>query len=357
LLEGNYLLAPSVPLKRVSSERHARARAAAAVLASFLALTSACQKFTANGAAGGSGDAGAAGEPQAGASGSADLVATSGSGGAPEQAGGDAGAAASGAPGIGGAGAGGGSNTAGGPSAGAGGGPVSQCPCAAPTPTCEAGRCVVRGPTMIKVNPFYIDSTEVTVAQYAVFAKLKPATPADQAPECSWNTSYDPVFVQDAPLALPNYPVTNVDFCDAAAFCAWADKRLCGNIDGGPIALTQLADPGASQWFASCTGPKSQQYPYGAAYESGACNDQNGAKKLLEVGTEPKCQGYCPGLFDMLGNAQEWVDACDAKAGPLDGCERIGGSYESGADTVCSTSGLAQRNAYAPQVGFRCCGK
>ncbi len=210
---------------------------------------------------------------------------------------------------------------------------------------------------MIKVSPFYIDSTEVTVAQYTVFAKLKTATPADQAPECSWNNSYDPVFVQNGPPTLPNHPVTNVDFCDAAAFCAWADKRLCGNIDGGPIALPKLADPAISQWFASCAGPTSQPHPYGTAYQSGACNDQNGAKKLLEVGTEPKCQGYYPGLFDMLGNAQEWVDACDAKAGPLDGCERIGGSYEGAADTVCSTSGMAKRSAYGPQVGFRCCSK
>ena len=210
---------------------------------------------------------------------------------------------------------------------------------------------------MIKVSPFYIDSTEVTVTQYGVFAKLNTATTANQAPECGWNTSYDPVFVQNAPLAPPNQPVTNVDFCDAAAFCAWADERLCGNINGGPIALSQLANPDVSQWFASCAGPSSQHYSYGTAYERGACNDQNGAKKLLEVGTEPKCQGYYPGLFDMLGNAQEWVDACQAKAGPLDGCERIGGSYENGPDTVCSTSGLAQRNAYAPKVGFRCCSK
>jgi sulfatase modifying factor 1 len=213
---------------------------------------------------------------------------------------------------------------------------------------------------MVKVDPFYIDSTEVTVAQYAVFsnfAKLETATAAAQAPECSWNTSFDPVFAPNAPLALPNDPVTNLDFCDAAAFCAWADKRLCGNINSGPVPLAQLADPDASEWFSACAGPSSQRYPYGTTYESGACNDQNGAKKLLEVGTEPKCQGYYPGLFDMLGNAQEWVDSCDAKVGPLDGCERIGGSFQSGADTGCSTSGQAQRNTYAPQVGFRCCSK
>jgi len=320
-------------------------------LASLMALISACQKFSAGGAAGGSGgDAGAAGEPEGG---------SSGSGGAPEQAGsGDsAGADASGAPGISGIGADAGAAIA--PSAGSGASSAGgQCPCAAPTPTCEAGRCVARGPTMVQVDqfdPFYIDSTEVTVAEYAIFAKLKTATAANQAPECSWNTSFAPVFAPNAPPPLPNHPVTNINFCDAAAFCAWADKRLCGDIKGGPIALVQLANPQQSQWFVACAGPNSQLYPYGSSYQNGACNDQNGAKKLLEVGTEPKCQGYYPGVFDLLGNAQEWVDACSAKAGPDDGCERMGGSYQSGGNTVCSTSGQASRNAYAPQVGFRCC--
>jgi sulfatase modifying factor 1 len=337
----------------VNIERHMRARATAAVFASLLALTSACEKFTADGAAGSGGSAGAIGQPHSGSGGTAGSVTSNG--GAAEQAGSgnNGGAATAGASS---GGTGGAIDIAGAPSSG-GAPPLSECPCAAPTPTCEAGKCVVRGPSMIKVSPFYIDSTEVTVAQYAIFSKLQTATPADQAPECSWNTSYDPVFVQNAPVALPNHPVTNVDFCDAAAFCAWADKRLCGDIAGGPISLMLLASPTASQWFAACAGPKSQAYPYGTSYQSGVCNDQNGAKKLLEVGTDEKCEGYYPGLFDMLGNAQEWVDACDAKAGALDGCERIGGSYTSDANTECSTSGQAQRNAYAPQVGFRCCSK
>jgi sulfatase modifying factor 1 len=326
-------------------------------LGSLLALTSACEKFTADGAGGSGGDStGGASEPQGGSAGSAGSVTEQG--GAPEQAGNGGSSGDGNRAGTSGADAGGSLNSAGASSAGASGGPpVSECPCSAPTPTCEAGKCVVRGPSMIKVSPFYIDSTEVTVAEYAVFAKLKTATPAAQAPECSWNTSYDPAFVQNAPVPLPNHPVTNIDFCDAAAYCAWADKRLCGSIEGGPIPLTELAKPETSQWFAACAGPKSQAYPYGTSYQSGACNDQNSGEKLLEVGTEPKCQGYYPGLFDMLGNAQEWVDACDGQAGATDGCERIGGSYMSDESTVCSTSGLAQRDAYGPQVGFRCCSK
>ena len=45
---------------------------------------------------------------------------------------------------------------------GNGGGAASECPCSAPKPTCENGKCVVRGPIMAKATTFYIDSTEVT---------------------------------------------------------------------------------------------------------------------------------------------------------------------------------------------------
>jgi formylglycine-generating enzyme len=93
--------------------------------------------------------------------------------------------------------------------------------------------------------------------------------------------------------------------------------------------------------------------PYGVAYQSGACNNEQGDKALVPVCSKTSCQGFYPGLFDMLGNAQEWTAACDARSGPLDGSERIGGSYR--ANTVCSESGLAMRTLQDPAVGFRCC--
>ncbi len=236
---------------------------------------------------------------------------------------------------------------------GAGGSTVSECPCAAPTPICEAGQCVVRGPTLIKANGFYIDSTEVTNAQYAVFENAKNGDTTGQVSECMWNTSFDPAFDPTLPNPAEKAPVTNVDYCDAVAYCAWAGERLCGKIGGGSLQLAELADATKSQWFEGCAGPKGQLYPYGTAYQAGFCNDAGGAQALLEVGSESKCQGYYPGLFDMLGNAQEWVDACNASAGQTDDCERIGGSYLT--TTSCGESGLAERDLQAPELGFRCC--
>lgn len=208
---------------------------------------------------------------------------------------------------------------------------------------------------MVKTTTFYIDSTEVTVAQYDAFRRAKGKDTSGQAPECSWNSNYEPLFLQGTSTPRPQMPVTMVDYCDAAAFCAWADKRLCGRISGGSITLPELADATQSQWFAACSGPKGQLYPYGAARQSGACNDGGAGNALAPVGSYQKCQGYYPDLFDMLGNAQEWTDACNAQVGKLDGCERIGGSYKG--TGVCSDSSLAQRNLQAPELGFRCCSK
>ena len=206
---------------------------------------------------------------------------------------------------------------------------------------------------MIRADGYYIDSTEVTAAQYAIFDKLKGNDTSGQPAECSWNSSFDPVFEPGAVLVLPNHPVTNIDFCDAKAYCAWADKRLCGKISGGPLQLPETADSAQSQWFAACAGPMSQQYPYGTMHETATCNDDS--KALLDVSAKSKCQGYYPGLYDMLGNAQEWVDSCQATTGKTDTCERIGGSFATGQSVVCSTSGAAERAAYSQSVGFRCC--
>ncbi len=239
-----------------------------------------------------------------------------------------------------------------GSSSGASGQP---CTCSAPTPTCEAGQCITRGPAMVKVTSFYVDSTEVTAAQYAQFQQAKGKDTSGQRAECTWNTSFDPVFDLAAQTAAPNLPITNIDFCDAAAFCAWADKRLCGKIDGQGLTLSELAAQDSSQWFAACGGPEGQMYSYGSAYKSGACNDQTGSKQLLPVASKSQCEGHYPALFDLLGNAQEWVDACDKQTGRADGCEQIGGSYLQ--NEPCSGSNEARRDAYSLDVGFRCCSK
>ncbi len=225
--------------------------------------------------------------------------------------------------------------------------PPNECPCAAPRPTCQAGRCVVVGPGMIKVGSFYVDSTEVTTEQYAQFLAAKGEDTSGQTKECAWNDSYEPAEKNQS----PKYPVTHVDFCDASAYCAWADKQLCGKVGGGSLAFQDLASPTKSQWFAACGGSKGQPYPYGSSFEAGSCNSSTNA--LANVGSHTGCEGFPDGVFDMVGNVAEWLNACDANNGADDGCETIGGGYTQ--NGTCSLSSLKHRNEQLPTVGFRCC--
>lgn len=202
---------------------------------------------------------------------------------------------------------------------------------------------------MIKSGASYVDSTEVTVAAYKLFLLAKGDNTSGQPAECAWNDSYAPAVAANT----PQQPVTHVDFCDAVAYCTWADKQLCGKIGGGALTFAELASPTKSQWFAACGGSKGLPYPYGETLQAGACNS-NGMG-LAAVGSHAACEGFPDGVFDMVGNVAEWVNACDASSGAIDGCETIGGSYlDSG---TCSLSSLKHRDEQLPNVGFRCCSK
>jgi hypothetical protein len=80
------------------------------------------------------------------------------------------------------------------------------------------------------------------------------------------------------------------------------------------------------------------------------------------VATYAGCEGYYPGLFDMEGNAAEWVDWCEP-AGPdaggtgpaFDNCHLMGGSYVD-QQAYCDEDFGYPRNTTANPFGFRCCG-
>ena len=202
---------------------------------------------------------------------------------------------------------------------------------------------------MVKAGSIYVDSTEVTVGQYGAFLSAKDGNVSGQVPECSWNDSFEPASAQQP----ATHPVTNVDFCDAAAFCAWADKRLCGRLGGGTLELDDVPVTSKSEWFSACGGAKGQPFPYGSSHVDGACNDATGHGSIAPVASFPACTGVYPGLYDMVGNVAEWVDACDAKHDGWDGCETIGGSFMN--TLPCSGSGLRHRDQREPSLGFRCC--
>ena len=251
---------------------------------------------------------------------------------------------------------------------------------ATPTP-CPGG---LPGPAMVEAlvppsGSYCIDATEVTQDQYNDFLIDAADNPPNQDSFCSFNDSFVPRNNTDScnpdsfdPVERADRPVTCVDWCDAAAYCSWAGKRLCGRVGGGGLqnSNSEPWDFSKSQWYNACSDSGQFRYPYGDSYREDVCNGADaGYGRTLPVTTdsdESGCHGVYPpyrDLFAMSGNVAEWEDGCGASQGDSDFCYVRGGSYE-GDDDGSYTDKLACLGAITgyfrsdnrnPFIGFRCC--
>jgi formylglycine-generating enzyme len=230
---------------------------------------------------------------------------------------------------------------------------------------------------------FWIDETEVTVAQYRAFldqaAEAPPSWPI-LSESCAWKTSpSDPqnspeicadvgdLIVEELPFA-DQKPIRCVDWCDALAFCSWADKTLCG-----VPSFTGVTSSVGPNWEQACAD-SGAEFPYGGTeVVIGACNIglsqyQCGNDLGLFVCGPTLVPSKSPlncdspnGASDMLGNVAEWTDNCGSP--PMDEgpeaatCMVKGGSFDDSDDAI----NCQHRTANAPRstrrrtLGFRCC--
>jgi formylglycine-generating enzyme required for sulfatase activity len=223
----------------------------------------------------------------------------------------------------------------------------------APANGCPQGR----GPVMVRMGTFCIDSTEVTSGQYNEFLLTGP-TLTGQPAQCAFNTTYLPGGGWTFTPSQASLPIVQVDWCDAYAFCQWAGKRLCGKLGGGNADFTKFAS-NDNEHYVACSINASRIYPYGNTFDPTACNGiEHDAGHALPVGSLPGCQGGVPGLFDMSGNVEEWQDSCGSDAGLSDLCLNGNGSFMHGTPptgTRCDFGDSAARNSLLPDVGIRCC--
>jgi sulfatase modifying factor 1 len=236
-------------------------------------------------------------------------------------------------------------------------------------------------PHLVRVKSFWIDTHEVTVAEFAEFvAATGYKTEAEQfgwsvvfnVNEGAWQKVDGANWRHpDGPNseAAQDEPVTQVSWNDAAAFAKYYGKRL----------------PTEAEWeYAARGGLVGKTYTWGDELRpqgKPVANWWQGHFPTRDTG-EDGFRGRAPvgtfapndyGLFDMAGNVWEWcADWYDAGAytfrkavadnptGPAEGKERVirGGSWMC-SENFCSNYRVAARSHATPDsglnnLGFRC---
>ena len=137
--------------------------------------------------------------------------------------------------------------------------------------------------TLREVNlaSFRIGKYPVTVAQYLMF--VEEGTVPDREPG-NWEEQQE----------HPNWPVVNVTWHQATAYCEWAGGRL----------------PTEEEWERAARGPKGTKYPWGNddIDPSRANYDESKIGHPTPVGLYP-CGASAEGACDMIGNVFEWTSS------------------------------------------------
>lgn len=194
----------------------------------------------------------------------------------------------------------------------------------------------------VTVAPFYIDTCEVSNKEYYSFCMVT----GHNLPEF-WGMD-----IYKSGPDYPEHPVVGVSQFNATEYAEWAGKRL----------------PTEAEWeIAARGGMEDISFSYGeeADHHFARFNDPHAEKGPVKRGSYPP-NGY--GLYDMSGNAWEWVsdwfsedyfkESPEANpAGPSQGTFRVfrGGGWHSGAGCTA----VHHRNALPSHWvdiagGFRC---
>lgn len=144
-------------------------------------------------------------------------------------------------------------------------------------------------PHEVTMSEFWIDQTEVTNAMYAKCVKEGACTPPQKYRSSTRDSYY-------GNSTFANYPVVFVDWKQANTYCQWVGKQL----------------PTEAQWEYAARGTDGRTYPWGndpPSCQLANYSQSNGVDCVgdtWEVGTHPT--GMSPfGVYDMAGNAWEWV--------------------------------------------------
>lgn len=194
----------------------------------------------------------------------------------------------------------------------------------------------------IDLPAFEIDRFEVTNADFAAFVETTDyVTDAEKSGKKSWWDSFGD--------GKESHPVVRVTWNDAAAYCAWLDKRL----------------PTEAEWEKAARGTEGLRFPWGNAWDPSKANVKaTGLRGTVVVGSFGA--GASPyGIEDMAGNAWEWTvnwyqpypgnTVGDAYYGEICRVIRGGAWFDNEPQSTTFNRNCAEPNKTASdELGFRC---
>ncbi|HOS93524.1 MAG TPA: SUMF1/EgtB/PvdO family nonheme iron enzyme [Armatimonadota bacterium] len=134
----------------------------------------------------------------------------------------------------------------------------------------------------------------------------------------------------------PGAPVYNPgNWFGAVAVCQQAGKRLCST----------------QEWMLACQGP-GWKYPYGNEYIDSYCNVGDTEGHLERVGSRPFCVSAW-GIYDLIGNAQEWAGTEKKENATVLG----GRFFDAPGESIGCRESLVAGNPIleGAELGMRCC--
>ena len=149
-------------------------------------------------------------------------------------------------------------------------------------------------PHSVYLSPYWIDRTEDTNAMFAEFLNEMGNQSEGNATWISNPDRTDIIQVSGGAWSpasgYEKYPVVEVTWYGANAYCSWAGRRL----------------PTEAEWEKAARGPAGKTLPWDGSLDCLYANYGGCANGTKTVGSYPK--GESPyGALDMFGNVWEWV--------------------------------------------------
>jgi formylglycine-generating enzyme required for sulfatase activity len=192
----------------------------------------------------------------------------------------------------------------------------------------------------VYLSSYWLDKYEVTNARYRRCVEGGGCTPPKD------RQAFDD-------LERAQHPVTNITWNQARSFCQWQGRRL----------------PTEAEWEKAARGTDGRRYPWGNDWNIVKSRVSNAvaANAIESVGRQAASSSPY-GVFDLIGNASQWVKDWYAEdfyqtspardpQGPLRGSFRVlrGGEWnEKPSNLQASYRGWDEVTYWGPTLGVRC---